>query len=225
MKNLITIIILFCASISFAQNTAYDILNSHRVVTKGKSISSPLSASSLANPWIGAGSLYNISGDVSGSFISTVHVMNVVASGERWMLPVIGNVTATQDTAESGYDFGLAPFYVLTEGTNLKLLAHGLINYKILNRAEQGQRNEFKFSAGLEAVINPKDGGNSLTLSVAPEFVMNTGDVENQRWGLSLTGVLPIGNGLGILAEGLIPFETGLNNVFAIGVITNWQLK
>jgi uncharacterized membrane protein len=202
----------------FAQ-TPYTILSS-----KAHSPAS-LSAASQNNPWVGAKLAYNVSGDVSESFLLSARLLYVAVAGDNYAFPIVGNVgfnNADSVSADDGISLGIFPYYSLTSTGRLHLILHGGLNYHIPDRANI-QSNEFRVMAGLEAAIFPEDQISSpITLSVAPEYVINTGLASGNYWGLNLTGVIPIANGLGALLEGSIPLDNGaVNTGLKIGVIVN----
>lgn len=218
MKNIILILILFSCFTLTAQ-TPFTVLSSH-----GESPAA-LSASSQVNPWVGAKLVYNVSGDVSESFLLSGRVLYVAAAGERYAFPIVGNVglnNADSLSVDNGVSIGVFPYYILNTGFPFKLLLHGGLNYRtlVLNDASL---NEFRVMAGLEAALYPRESnGSPTTLSVAPEYVINTIDAINNSWGLNITGVLPIANGLGLMLEGTVPLNNESTRTgFKIGVIVN----
>lgn len=226
MKNILITLILSLFTILAYSQTPFDIVSSHQsgIEASRFEISSAKSSSnSLKNPWVGAKLAYNVSGDVSESFLLSARVLYVVASGDRYAFPVVGNVGLTPDTLNSnaGVSFGVFPYYILSGAGNLQLLVHGGLNYHILNKGQAGANTEFRALAGLEAALYPQGDGSPTTISVAPEYVLNIGNT-GSSWGLSVTGVVPVANGLGILIDGKIPFnqDTGYKG-FSIGVIVN----
>jgi len=222
MKNLILLSILFISSIAFAQ-TPFSILSSH------ENKPAALSAISLNNPWVGAKLAYNITGDASNSFLLSARALYIVASGDRWALPIIGNVGLDKTdslSADNGVSLGLFPYYSLTTTGKVQVLVHGGLNYHVYDRPENGFYNQVRMLAGLECALYGDSGGSPITLSVAPEYIINTGPFRASTFGINFTGVLPIANGLGLLIEGIAPLSkdyasTGLK----IGVIVNSDLK
>lgn len=220
MKNFILITsLLFITHLALAQSP-FTILSSHDAKP------AYLSASSQNNPWVGAKLVYNVAGDVSESFLLSARVLYVAASGDSWAFPIVGNVglnNADSLSADDGVSIGVFPYYRLAGNSTLQLLLHGGLNYHILNLDEIGSANELRMLAGLEAALYPKDGGSPATLSVAPEYVINS--TLGNQWGLNLTGVLPVANGLGLLLEGTVPFDNaGLSTGLKIGVIVNGDI-
>lgn len=224
MKLLFTSLILCMVSLcTLVAQTPFDMVSSH-----ANEQTSALSASSLNNPWVGAKLGYNVSGDVSESFLLSARVMYVPYAGDRFAFPVVGNVglnNADSTNADNGVSIGVFPYYSLSAEGDFKLLLHGGLNYHILTKADAGEASEFRILAGLEAALYGKDGGPPTTLSIAPEAVINTGPVNDTQWGLDITGVLPVAKGLGLLAEGWVPFQDNGGGGFSIGVIVNSSIK
>lgn len=226
MKKLFTCLVVCLPLLMLQAQTPFQMISSH----DNGNETSGLSVSSMHNPWVGAKLGYNVSGDVSQSFLLSARAMYVIASGDRFAFPVVGNVGLNNPDslgADSGVSFGLFPWYNLSGSGNLAILLHGGLNYQILDKSDANAGNQFRILAGLEAVFYPGDGtGAPVTLSVAPEFITNTGLVDNSTFNLNFTGVLPIANGLGLLLEGAVPMEKGTRSTgLSIGVIVNSPIR
>lgn len=226
MKNLITKFIFFFvllfATNAVAQVTPFTMLNSYEA-TKEKASR----VSSFDNAWLGADLLYNVSGDVSGSFLLNARGLYMAASGANYGVPVLTNVALNQaDTLndEAGVRFGVYPYYVFANTGRMKLVAHSGLAYNILDKKDVDTETQFRVLAGIEAAFYPSDNGSPFTLSVAPEYVMNIQSNDTDRWQLSVTGVLPIAQGLGLLIESQTPFAGDRKSSIQFGVIANTEL-
>ncbi len=225
MKNLIFTLTLCLVCFMATAQTPFTMKASHVAYVE----TSAFSANSLNNPWVGAKLAYNVSGDVSQSFLLNARAMLELASGDRYAVPFLANVglnNADSLNKDNGVSLGIFPWYKLSENGDLTLLLHGGLNYHILNRATVDAPNEFRILAGLEAALWGKNGGSPTTLSVAPEYVINTEDwtpgTATSGFYLNITGVVPIANGLGLLLEGTVPLNNTLRqNGLTIGVIVN----
>lgn len=221
MKILFTALV-FCLALTLQAQSPFTMKASH----DNGNETSALSVNSLNNPWVGAKLGYNVSGDVSQSFLLSARAMYEVAKGERFSIPFVGNVGLNNPDSlsdDSGVSFGIFPWYNLSGSGNLTLLLHGGLNYQITDKNDASAGDQFRILAGLEAVFYPGDGtGAPTTLSVAPEFITNTVLVGSSAWNLNFTGVVPIANGLGLLLEGAVPLEKGARSSgLTIGVIVN----
>ena len=220
MKYLILLSLICISQIANAQ-TPFTMISS-----KAESPAA-LSASSLNNPWVGAKLVYNVAGDVSNSFILSGSAMYVAAQGDKFAIPVLANVGLSPDSLDSdnGVRLGIYPWYMLSDKADIKILAHGGIDYHIGDKFDAGYLNEFGIIAGIEAAIYPNDGGLPTTISAGPEYTLSTGAVTGSSWALSTTAVVPIANGLGLLVEGYTPFAKGSKSGLKIGVIVNNSIK
>lgn len=223
MKSLIVLIIfLFTAFLATAQ-TPFSMLSSH-----GDAPAS-LSASSQRNPWVGAKLAYNISGDVSESFLLSARALQILASGERFAIPALLNVGLNNPdslSGESGVSLGVYPWYSLTTKENFSLILHGGVGYSILDKSGIDPQTQLRTLIALEAAIYGAGGGPPITLSVGPEYIWSIQDQTVGSLGLSITSVIPISTGLGILLEGVVPLnESTPNTGLKIGVIVNSMVR
>lgn len=216
MKSLFTILFSIVALFASAQ-TPFSLMSLEKNVSASKS------AISLKNPYLGAELLYNIKGEVEQNFDLNAHVFYNAVTWDKGALPIMTNVTLTPDSlsTENGVTFGMYPYQSLIFMDKLQLLAHSGIAYHFKN-LQNSEYNEFRFLIGLEAAIYG-DSGNPITLSVAPEFSLATG-IDEWRSQLSITGILPLVNNLGIIFDGSIPFDNS-NSSFSIGVLFNSQSR
>jgi hypothetical protein len=160
---------------------------------------------------------------VNGSLLYTVY------STERFGLPVWGNISLADGAGiynpDEGVTVGVYPWYELNKEEAFTLIAHGGVGYRRYT-AEDGldkyNTTEIKIHGGLEVAMSP-GGGLPVTLSVAPVYRMQVGDLPDGTT-LEITGILPIGNGLGLLAEGDFPFDGDVGSQFRMGVVINGRL-
>lgn len=223
MKNLLLIILFLTSLFATAQVTPFTALNSY---PKEKGASQRVA--SFANAWVGADLLYNVSGEVDGSFILNARGFYLAASGANYGIPVMTNVALNQiDTLndDTGVRIGVYPYYILANDGRFKLVGHSGFAYNILNKNDSDTKTQFRMLAGLEAAFYPNDNKSPFTLSVAPEYVMSVQDVTDNRWQLSVTGVLPVAPGLGLLVESQTPFTNDRQGSIQIGVIVNTELS
>lgn len=212
MKNFITILFLAFAFIANAQ-TPFTMLSSHG--------SKSAQRASAKNAWIGSNLVYNVSDDVSQNFILSAHLLAPAYTFDRGAIPIIGNIEL--DSTSKIFDVGIFPYYSLSFTGTVQILLHGGIAYKFLiDRPDN--TNEYLLTAGIEAAFYGSEGKAPFTLSIAPEMIRSINN-DVTRSGLNITGVLPLYNGLGLLAEGLIPFNDNAETGLKIGVIVNNSIK
>jgi hypothetical protein len=220
----------------FAQSP-YSITNSHKQ-DKTSTQDVGTQQSSLRNAWVGSKLAYNVdeSKPLNESFLLSAKVLYTPVAGDRFAIPVVGNVGLGSQAEgdilnpDAGVNLGIYPWYLLSDPTNtdsrLTLVLHGGLGYKVLTAelpegAEAPQ--QLKLIGGLEIAF-ASDEGLPTTLSVTPVYLFNTNAGVDNFGALEITGILPIANGLGLLAEGSFPFDQGISGQFRLGVIVNSQL-
>lgn len=222
MKNILLISLLLITSIVSAQ-TPYTMISSH---PEGPA---RLSTTSLDNPWVGAKLAYNLAGDVSNSFLLSGRAMYMFDKGDKYAIPIIANVGISQIDSlddDSGVSIGVYPWYTFYRQYNKVFNIHGAVNYHIAELNAEGSISDVRIMAGIEAAFYPKDNGMPATLSIGPEYVINTSGGINNTASLNITGVLPIATGLGVLFESDISLSSKLPGTgLKVGVILNNSLK
>jgi hypothetical protein len=211
MKNLITILFLFAGTIANSQS-AFSVLSSHG--------SQSASRASAKNAWLGAGLVYNIKDDVSQNFVLNGSFLAPAYTFDRGAIPIMGNIELDSTGI---FDVGIFPYYSLSFTGTVQVLLHGGIAYKFLIDRPDTE-NEYLLTAGIEAAFYGDNGRAPFTLSIAPELI-GSFNQSNERSGLNITGILPLYNGMGLLAEGLIPFDGDATTGLKIGIIVNSALK
>lgn len=177
---------------------------------------------SVNNFWFGSKLSYNLTTDrpIDENFALTGRILYVPISNERYAIPIGISVSSNGQnalSAESGYNFGVYPYYKLVRSSQTTLLAHGGVGYKVLENVDPGESTQqIRAFAGLEAAFFSKEGGAPVTLSVTPVYTNTSGTLGNQTL-LEVTGILPIAKNLGTLVEWRS--GKGLQPNFSIGVI------
>lgn len=223
MKNLFTLLISLLAFNLFAQLPTDMILSQDREasgIVAGRS-------SSLAIPYVGAKLGYNIQGNASESILLSGRAMYIPVSGERYAIPFMTNINLNAPDSlsnDAGWSFGVHPFYRLSTDNQLRVFLHGGLIYNILDKKDVDAQSRFRALAGVQLAFYGEQARYPITLSIAPEVIWNTTDVTTRSSGLGLSGVVPIANGLGLLVEGLIPFQDGTKTGLSIGIIVNNEL-
>ncbi len=126
---------------------------------------------------------------------------------------------------DSGVTLGLYPWYILSENEKSTILAHGGIDYRVGDKNDAGYLTEFGINAGIELALYGDDYGMPFTISSGPEYVLSSGITNTPYFGLNLSGVVPIANGLGVLIEGDASLTDGVKSGLKIGVIVNNSIK
>lgn len=206
---------------AFSQ-TPYDISVSH---DNSKRVSTQ--QVSLANPWVGAKLSYNVNEEnpLDQNFLFTAKVLYTPVSTDKYAIPIVvaaspqgGNLSS----GESGYNIGVYPYYKLFKSSTATLLAHGGVNYKVLDNPSQGASNQqIRALLGLEVGFTSKEGSAPITISATPIFTHTNNGIGKHSF-FEITGVVPVGKGLGALVE----WQSGgsLSSGVKIGIIVNSSL-
>lgn len=187
---------------------------------------------SLANPWVGARLSYNLNEDapLDENFLFSAKVLYTPAQGENFAIPIVGTAGLNSTdlfNPESGVNIGVYPYYIFSKSETLTLIAHGGMGYKVITKdVEVGDETpqQVRLVGGVEVALFPESGGLPTTLSVTPVYLINTGTNIDNTGVLEITGIVPVANGVGLIAEGLVPFKDALNGSFRFGIIVRGQL-
>lgn len=238
MKKFLFICLLSVMSFAglFAQSP-YSITNSHGTTSNTQILDDGTStrSASLRNVWWGSKVLYSFdeTKPIDESFFFSSKILYTPVFGDRFAVPVVGAAGLGEGSGDilnpdAGVNVGIYPWYLLTNDveSRLTLVLHGGIGYKVLTAevpegAEAPQ--QIKLVGGLEAAFASNEGL-PTTLSVTPVYFLNTNATVGNFGALEITGILPIANGLGILAEGSFPFDQSFDGQFRLGVIINGKL-
>ena len=223
MKKIILLSFMLISSCAIFAQTPFSMVASH---PQGPAA---LSATSLNNPWVGAKLLYNVAGDVSNSFLLSGRAMYVIDKGDTWAIPAIANVGISNIDSldeDSGVAIGVYPWKTIMRQYRKVINIHGAANYHIAQLNDAGSMTDFRLMAGIEAAFYPKEAGMPATISVGPEYIINTGGSLPNTFGIQFTGVLPIATGLGLLIESDVPLTKATPTTgIKIGVIINNVIK
>lgn len=151
-----------------------------------------------------------------------------------WGLPVMGNLSGlsastpaeeidrrVQEVASSaqGMYAGVYPYWRLYKQAVVSpTLYAGIVPFKLnFVKAADGSTQSLyhgDVSLGVESAIGKKDGRSQLTVSVSGTYALPYDksafrtafpNDELHRWSAEVTAVLPVGDGLGLLVEGVFP--------------------
>lgn len=225
MKYLFSILFLTFTLTLMAQ-TPFSIVNSK---TDGEFSSQQVS---LANPWFGAKLQYSLNDQapLEDNFIFNTKVLYTPVVGDKFAIPIVGSAGLGSSNIlnpESGINVGIYPFYFLKGDDDLKVILHGGIGYKVIvDGVEQGAEapQQIRLVGGIELAFYGANKDLPTTLSVTPAYLYNTLSGAESTAALEIDGIIPIANGLGLLASGQIPFNKSFDGSFRFGVIVNGQL-
>jgi hypothetical protein len=143
--------------------------------------------------------------------ISDIRPREVSETGETW-----GEVQSLLISAE-GINLGIFPYFPLHSTDLLLLTLHGGTSWKVNAYGSPVGETEYlhqaRISGGIELGVGRRaDGRLPLTVSIAPVMSFFSADVYEGVFGerrrglahLEVTGIVPIGLGVGVLMEGLI---------------------
>lgn len=181
---------------------------------------------SLASTWIGSELAFAINddGSLDNNFIFSARILNIAYQDPKITIPIVGNIALNNDdlfARQSGINLGIFPYSILSSKNNRTIVVHGGLNYKLIPKSltEETSETQFKILAGIEIAL-----GESLptTFSITPFYGMH--NVGEDSPGIEVTSILPLGNGLGLLANYQKWFKSSFTDSFQIGVIVNSQL-
>lgn len=222
MKNLFVLFLLAFSFALNAQTASATIKNTQTTTNASKRVTS------YNNAWIGSTLSYNVSGDVSDAFLLKGRALYVIKRGANYAIPIMANVALNQADSldDSGVILGLYPYYKLAEGDGMSLVAHSGLAYQMADLQDVNAERKFRFLIGLEAAVQGENENMPpFTFSAALEYKMNIREIENQTWGIGLSGVIPVQPGLGLLVEGSIPFDNeNYSTGVELGFIVNGEL-
>lgn len=223
MKHLLVIIMSLMATIGLAQQ-----LPTLKPLTKVLT-----EQVSLANPYVGVAKLaYNLDPDRSleNNLIFSAGAQIVPIRGERFAIPILGvGGLGSSDilNPNSGLNIGVFPYYYALKQENLQVVLHVGANYKTIVEgvgADETAPQQLKFLGGAE-IIYAKDADSlPFTFSVSPTYLYHTDDATGNTAAIELTAVVPIAEGLGLLAEGFAPLGDKFKGLgqFRFAVITTF---
>lgn len=129
-----------------------------------------------------------------------------------------------------GINVGLYPYYIAYSNEYFQFTLHGSATWKLNAFKDKKDETQYldqgRFSLGIEASIGKSGNGKyPLTVSVTPTYTFFDAEKyekifgENKRsiTSLEITGVVPVGNGVGLLIESIVaskPFSA-----FRAGII------
>lgn len=186
---------------------------------------------SLANPWVGAKlsmAINDPDNDIANNFIFSARVLYEAVTGDNYSVPIVGSFALGNDdmlSPESGFNAGVYPYYIAKESEGLAVVMHGGAGYKIIPQGSDFNESpqQIRALAGVELAFK-QDGKLPTTLSVTPTYLMHFNSDLEDSFGIEVTGVLPISDGLGVLAEYQRPFTDGAEGVFRLGIMVNSPL-
>jgi hypothetical protein len=129
-----------------------------------------------------------------------------------------------------GVNVGLYPYYFLAQEDKFKLVLHGSAAWKLNMFKTKEDKNEYldqgRFSLGLEATLGSTAGDQAplvvsitptLTLFNADKYKLIFGESKSSITSLEITGVLPVGTGIGVLFETIVAKKP--YSAFRVGLV------
>lgn len=225
MRYLFLVLAFVLFSMGLQAQSAFAIQNSHKDGFSTQQIS-------LANPWLGAKLSYNLNEDrpLDDNFLFNAKVLYTPVSGERYAFPIVANAGIGSGdifNPDAGVNVGIYPYYILNNAQNFKVVLHGGLGYKVITDSvavDQEAPQQIRLMGGLEFAFYSKTGGSPTTFSVTPAYLFNTLEDMDNVGVLEMDFVLPIANGLGLMASGQVPLNKQFDGTLRFGVIVNGQL-
>lgn len=204
MKQIITLF-LMALSINLVAQSAFQRTNSN----VNDAQFAEFGATSAANAWMGSGIAYQFGdSDISNNMLITGRVLLELTQIGKVHLPIMSNVEFSFDQPIKEFTVGLYPWAM----TGQNLVSHGGAEFQSDGLLET---KRLKLFAGVEYFLM-NSNGLPLTVSVTPVVFYESDFV----WGIESTIVVPIANGLGLLAQLESQFD-GAPILFSLGIVTN----
>ena len=211
MKNLLTAFLILATFSLYSQSAAY-ITASTSKTTPGEA----LGAMSAANTWLNSGLSYQLYGDegFKNSFAFNTRIIRNINAGPL-NIPIAGNFQLGTGDSPDIIDFAILPWGQITssEDGKFRLIGHGRAEYNI-TPTEGDDIQGLILSAGLEAFITTGQSSRPASLSVTPVYTIADLNADG-KLGVEVTGVFPLGQGLGLLGE-----WNSTTKIFNLAVIT-----
>lgn len=166
---------------------------------------------SPANAWAGSDIKYQSGGGVDGILLNARLLLELADLG-NFHIPIMSNIELSFEQPISEFAAGIFPWSRLSNS----FVAHGGIELQADGMLEN---RRFRLFAGAEFAY-PSKTTLPLTVSVAPVVLIGQ---EETVFGIDGVVIIPIANGLGLLAQ----VEKRFNNVptmFAFGIAANTVL-
>lgn len=158
-------------------------------------------AVSLKNTWFNSKLSIPLRDDglLKDNVIFSARVLYTPLYGDDYAFPIVGTFAPGNTNiyaGESGLNFGIYPYKVLYGREKTILVLHGGFGYKILLRENEHDpgREQWKALAGIEWL-------HYQTKESEPVSISLTANVWQGKWGGEITGIIPVGPSLGLLAE------------------------
>lgn len=186
---------------------------------------------SAANPWqVGAKLTFavrDLDGNLENNFIFAGKATGSILDGDKFSIPIYGSIglgSGDLFSNESGVNGGIYPYYILSSGEKSRFILHGGFGGKVIPGTDSTEAiTQLKFTAGIEVHLMKDPTSLPTTISIAPAMLIHNSLVENTA-ALELTAIIPVAQGLGVLAEYTQPFKKEFDSVFRLGVIAAGQL-
>lgn len=196
---------------------------------------------SFANPYIGMVKLsYNFDEDrpVDDNLVFSAGAQFTPISGDNWAVPIVGvgSIGSGNLLADnSGLNFGIWPYYMVSQGEKTDVVLHGGANYKVITAGvQEGEKapQQVKALIGIE-VITGEAGRPPFTFSFSGGIMNNSnegGGLFSRNIGnaglIEADLILPVANGLGLLVEGVFYLrnvsEDDIGSQMRAGVLTTF---
>lgn len=219
MKNLLILLSFMCATLT--AQTPYYIMKP--VYLDNGTNQVRVSGVSIKNTWLGSKLTLALNDDglLRDNFVFSAKVLYTPIFGEKYAIPVVTS-TALNSTnlfnAESGVNIGVYPYYVLKESAKQITVLHGGIGYKVVPKTDDILvQEQVKLMVGAELMFYQEGFAAPTSISLSPIYWHNFNS--DDYLGIELTGILPIGVDMGVLAEYWNTFN-GIDG-FRIGLIVN----
>ena len=211
----IALLLIFMSGRMCGQSAAY-ITSSTQQSVPGQALGSM----SAANAWLNSGLSYQLFGDdnFENSFAFNTRIIRNISAG-KVNIPIAGNFQLGTGDSPDIIDLAVLPWGEITssEDGKFRLIGHGRAEYSI-TPVEGDDIQGALFAAGLEAFFLTGQASRPASLSVTPLYAIPDLNFDGEI-GVEITGVFPLGNGLGLMGE-----WNSATKIFNLAVITALNL-
>jgi hypothetical protein len=222
------LIILLCLSITSGYSqTASSLANYSYVADENDSLPRMVS---LANPWLQTGAklayALNSNANFKDNILFTVRFRKNLYQNDKFTLPLVSNISienwinAGRDLnsimGDHGISLGLYPYFIIRKG-DINIVPHFEVSARILPSGSlDASRKLYRVSGNIELHM-PKPDGEKNTISIGLFYSSNENILEENTYGLDITGIMSIDTKSALLIDYKKSFSG--NSLFSMGLI------
>ncbi len=178
---------------------------------------------SFKNLWLGTTAIWSVDRDnpiespsINGKILYSLY------NSDHFSFPLVGNLSLRDngdiETPDEGLTIGAYPWLQVSSGDKFNVILHAGVGYRRFTDPDSIDQTELKLLGGVEAAFITI-GDRPATLNISPVFTMGQNNLPN-RTALEVTGIFPIAEGFGAMAQVDFPFgDNAEKSLFRLGVL------